>query len=125
MKKLVLGFVVVTGATFLVYATCRDRVSNVQTPDADNNTACANNASTDAPCWYSMYDPSVPRCTTTTNDTGTVCSSTNNVIYNISWQHGTCDGQGTCHLGVPETDDNHPNSNNNTNANYFGATCGG
>ncbi|SRR5579885_1178670 len=122
MKKAVLGLVVAAGIALVVYADCTDKVISVGSDDANNNSGCVSNAGTDSPCTYHIYDPSIPECQSTTNNTGNICTSTNYITYyTYTVTNGYCNGSGTCHLGTRDSS----SCTTNTTPNYYAITCGG
>lgn len=124
MKKIILGLIAGLVIAFIVYADCNDTVVQLGTNDAETNSMCQNNGQTgwtNTPCTYHVYIPTVPTCESdvSTNITGQVCTSTNNInCYYYMVTNGACDGV-ECHEGQRDSS----TSTTNNVPNYYTTPC--
>ena len=103
MKKIIIGFLVVTGIVIAVYADCTDTtISSPTQSGADSNPDCNGVSSGSGTCSYVLYTPTYKICAS--GGSG-VCSNTTNTIdcVTTTYEGGTCNGSGGCHLANPST----------------------
>jgi hypothetical protein len=108
-KKWIFGLTMTVVATIVVLACGHSQLQSIG--DNSSTTVCSKTNSdgslpdSNTACQYTTYSPAKNSCITVTNETGYDCSqSTTATEISQQTENGTCDGYGSCTMGIPQGD---------------------